>query len=210
VKRLFLLLLMMWVSLPLAAQTFEAGRHYTEFPFPQPVEGEKIEVREFFWYGCPHCYVLEPAINRWLKRKPANVVYVRTPGMAPHWVLDAQAFYAFEALGVLDKMHPLMFDAIHKDKQRFKSEDAIAAFAAKHGVDAKAFHDAFGSFGVRINLEKARQLNQAYTISSVPTLVVDGRYLTSPSMAGGEEQTMRVVDFLVKKAAAERQKGTAR
>lgn len=208
-KRLFVLLLMFF-TLPLSAQTFKAGEHYTEFPFPQTVEGDKIEVREFFWYGCPHCYALEPAINQWLKRKPAKVNYIRTPGVAPHWLLDAQAYYAFEALGVVDKMHPAMFEAMHKDKQRFKSEDALTAFVAKQGVDPKAFREAFGSFGVRINLEKAKQLNQAYAINSVPTIVVDGRYLTSPSMAKSDEATMQVVDFLVKKAAAERKRGAQR
>jgi len=210
VKRLSVLLLMMVFPLSLQAQTFKAGQHYMEFPFPQPVEGNKIEVREFFWYGCPHCYALEPAIHRWLKRKPANVNYVRTPGVAPHWLLDAQAYYTFEALGVVDKMHPAMFDAMNKNKQRFKTEEALAAFVAKHGVDPKAFRDAFGSFGVRIGVEKAKQLSQAYTINSVPTLVVDGRYLTSPAMAGGEDVTMQVVDFLIKKASAERKGKSAR
>lgn len=184
---------------------FEEGRHYAEVPFPQPVEtGKQIEVREFFWYGCPHCYTLEPSLNRWLKKKPANVAFVRTPGTAPRWLAHAQAFYTFEALGLAERLHPAFFAAVQRGKPPLNDEQSIAQFAKEHGVDPAKFREAFNSFGVRLNVEKAKRLNEAYGINSVPTITVDGRYVTSPAAAGGEEAVLEVIDFLVQKASRER------
>lgn len=186
---------------------FEEGRHYMVLPFPAAVEtGDKIEVREFFWYGCPHCHVLEPALANWLKKLPANAQFVRTPGTAPRWVIHGQAYYAFEALGVLEKLHGPFFKAMQDKPAAFNDEKAITDFAVSQGVDRKKFGEAFNSFGVRLKLEKAKQLNQDLNISSVPTFVVDGKYLTTAAMAGGEEQMLKLLDELIGKAAKERKK----
>lgn len=184
---------------------FEEGKHYAELPFPQPVEtGKQIEVREFFWYGCPHCYTLEPTLSRWLTKKPANAAFVRTPGTAARWLTHAQAFYTFEVLGVTERLHPAFFAAVQQGKRRLDDEQSLVQFAKEHGVDPAKFREAFNSFGVRLNVEKAKRLNEAYAVNSVPTITIDGKYVTSPSLAGGEEAVVRVIDFLVQKAARER------
>ena len=200
-------LILALLALPLAvgAAPFEEGRHYTELAFPQEVEtGKQIEVREFFWYGCPHCYTLEPTLERWLANKPKNVEFVRTPGAAPHWLLHAQVFYAAETMGVTAKLHPALFKAIHEQKRSLNDEASVLKFVAEQGIDAAKFKEALNSFGTRLKVEKAKRMNEAYTIHSVPMLVVDGKYLTGPSMAGGEAAVIKVVEFLVQKAAAER------
>lgn len=195
--------------LPVAAQSaaFEEGRHYLEVPFPQPVEtGERIEVREFFWYGCPHCYTLEPALERWLRNKPKNAEFVRTPWKDPRGVTQGQAYYAFAAMGVLDKLHPALFRAVHAQGRRLDDEASIAQFVAEHGLDPAKFRAALNSFGVRLNWEKAKRLNETYGVNSVPLLVVDGKYITSPLMAGSAEAAVNVVDQLVLRAARERKR----
>jgi thiol:disulfide interchange protein DsbA len=205
-KRLLALVVSLLALAPVLVHGgFEEGKQYAELPFPQPVETDKqIEVREFFWYGCPHCYTLEPGLSRWLKKKPSNVAFLRTPGTAQRWLVHAQAFYTFEALGVTERLHPAFFQAVQQGKRRLDDEQSIVQFAQEHGVDQTKFRDAFNSFGVRLDVEKAKRLNEAYAINSVPTITVDGKYVTSPSLAGGEEAVLRVIDFLVQKAARER------
>lgn len=189
----------------------EEGKHYMALPFPAAVEtGDQIEVREFFWYGCPHCYVLEPALTKWVKKMPANAQFVRTPGTAPRWMIHAQAYYAFESLGALEKLHGAFFKAVQEQPAAYNDEKAIAGFATKQGVDRKKFDETFNSFGVRLKLEKAKQLNQDLNISSVPAIVVDGKYLTTAAMAGGEEQMLKLLDDLIGKAAKERKKKPAK
>src|SRR3989344_4270459 len=178
----------------LARAEFTEGRQYMQVPFPTPVEtGNKIEVREIFWYGCSHCYVLEPGLTRWLKKLPANAQFVRTPATAsPRWVIHARAYYTFEALGALEKLHGAFFKAVQEQPGAFNDEKAIAGFATSNGVDRKKFDEAFNSFGVRLKLEKAKQLNQDLNISSVPAIVVDGKYLTTASRAGGEDAMLKL------------------
>lgn len=204
-KRMWLGILALLAALPLAAsaETFEAGRDYLEMPFASVSDGPRIEVREFFWYGCGHCYQFEPTIRQWLTRKPANVDFIRTPGMAPSWTIHAQAFYALENVGALDKLHESLFHAIQSG-QRLNSEAAITDFVASNGVDATKFRDAFKSFGVRMKMDRARQLWDEFRIDAVPTLVVANRYITSPSMVNGEARALEVVDFLIAKAAKEK------
>ncbi len=210
-KRVQAWLLIFLLTPLLASAGVEEGRNYQKLPFTVAVEtGNKIEVREIFWYGCPHCYVLEPGITRWLKKMPKNAQFVRTPGtVSPNWLLHAQTYYTFEALDALPKLHEVFFKGVQEQRQQLSTEDGIAKFVAAHGVDAKKFHEAFNSFGVRMKLEKAKQLNQDLNINSVPTVVVDGKYLTSPAMAEGEENFFQVLDFLINKAAKERKKKTA-
>lgn len=177
------------------------GQPYIELPITLEVESpNKVEVREFFWYGCSHCYSLEPGIESWLKRKPANATFVRTPAAVGSWALHAQAYYAFETLGVLERVHVPFFKAIHQQNRRFNNEAAIAQFAVEHGIDNARFREAFNSFGVRLKLDKARRLYEAAGIDGVPNLVIAGKYVTSPGIAGDPETMFKVVDELVKKA----------
>lgn len=183
----------------------QKGRDYLALKTAQPVEtGDKIEVREFFWYGCPHCYSIEPALENWLKRKPANVEFVRTPATAPHWLAHARAYYAFAALGATDRTHGAFFRAVHEQNRRLDNEQALAQFAQEQGIDPAKFQDAFNSFGVRTNVEKAKRMNATYQVTSVPMVAVDGKYLTSPSLTGGEDSFVKVLEELVQQAARER------
>jgi thiol:disulfide interchange protein DsbA len=219
-KRIFLAtLLSMSVLCAHAAEPFQAGRHYTELPFPQPTDtGEKIELREFFWYGCPHCYVLEAPLATYVRKLPKHAAFVRTPGVSPNWLVHAQAYYTFEILGVTAKLHAPFFEAWHAKGRRLNDAASIADFAAEHGVDKQKFLETFNSFAVRTRVERAKQQNVGYMVDGVPMLAVDGRYITSPIMAGGQERdearrnqlTMEVVDFLIQKAARERKKSPPR
>ncbi len=184
---------------------FEVGKHYVELGVAQQasVDG-KIEVREFFWYGCPHCYRLEPFLEAWLEKRPADVAYVRTPGVARSWISHAKAYYAFEALGITEKVHRPFFDAIHKGGQKLADESSIKAFLANYGVDGESFRKAFNSFGVRTQVEKAKQLNFRYGVESVPSITIGGKYKTSASMAGSERQLMQVIDHLIEKIRQQR------
>jgi protein dithiol oxidoreductase (disulfide-forming) len=198
---LFVLLL-----LPLAGQAqFLEGVEYTRVN-PQPVEtGSKIEVREFFWYGCPHCFSLEPFLETWLKTLPKNTQFVRTPAVFnERWAVHARAYYAFEALGITAKMHTALFYAMNVEKRPMNDAESIAALVAEKGGNRQAFLDAYNSFGMQANLNRATQLAHAYNIDSVPTLIVDGKYMTNANIAGGYDKVAKVLDFLIKKAAAER------
>src|SRR5216684_2660386 len=206
-KKLTYALLLCFSLMPGAGRAdYTEGIEYARLPQSQPVEtGNKIEVREIFWYGCPHCYSLEPAINKWLKTKPANAQFVRMPGiLGQNWEPHARAFYAFEALGVTNKLHGALFDAIHARNQALDNESGIAEFVAKHGVDREKFLNTYNSFSVTAQVKNAMLMGQRYGIEGVPTLIVDGKFKTSSSMVGGHDALMQLVDYLIKKSAAER------
>jgi protein dithiol oxidoreductase (disulfide-forming) len=193
------------LSFPAAAEFLE-GVEYQRLTNAQPVEtGQKIEVREFFWYGCPHCYVLEPHLEKWHKTMPKNAAFVRTPGaLNPHWMTHARTYYAFEALGLTDKLHRKLFDALHLQKQHLDDPQLIADFVRDNGGDRKAFLEAYNSFGVQTSVSRAQRLAQAIQLQSVPTLIVDGKYTTNANIAGGYDKVPAVLNHLVKLAAAER------
>jgi thiol:disulfide interchange protein DsbA len=213
-RKLFGFLLLILPALPASAATeFLEGVEYVRIP-AQPVEtGARIEVREFFWYGCGHCYALEPHLEKWLKTLPKNAQFVRTPGvfidrntgaLNEHWAVHARTYYAFEVLGVTARMHGPLFRAIHADKRPLFDLQTLAAFVAEQGGDGKAFLDAAKSFGVQASVNRALQAWRAFGLESVPTLFVDGKYMTNANIAGGYDKVPPVLDFLVRKAAAER------
>src|SRR6476660_4949545 len=208
-RRLYPWMLLLLLAPSNATMALEKGRDYVALANPQPVEtGAKIEVREFFWYGCPHCFALEPALASWLNRKPAYVEFVRTPATAPNWLIHAQAYYAFAALNATAKTHEALFHAIHQQNRKLNDEKSLAQFAAEQGIDAAKFTEACNSFGVRTNVEKAKRLSAAYQVTSVPMVAVDGKYLTSASMTGSEDAMMRALDQLVQQAHDERGKSS--
>jgi thiol:disulfide interchange protein DsbA len=198
-KTLTVGLLLLLSLLPVTSWAqYEAGKNYVVLSPPVPAEtGDKIEVREFFWYGCPHCYALEPYLEKWLQNVPPNVRFVRTPGVASRWLPDARAFYTFEALGVTAKVHKAFFDAIHQQGKQFDDEASVAQFLAPYGVDGETVRKVYNSFGVNTELKHAKQLNFRYAVDSVPTLTVAGRYKTDVSMAGGPDQLLVLIDYLV-------------
>jgi protein dithiol oxidoreductase (disulfide-forming) len=189
-----------------AAPVAQEGKDYIRLRQPQPVEttGNQIEVREFFWYGCPHCFSLEPLVERWLKRKPANAVFIRTPATFGQWVTHAQTFYAFEAIGALNRLHSAFFNALHKQNRKLNDQASIAAWVGEQGLSAEKFKEAFQSFGVKMKLEKTKKMiNElsAAGLDGVPAFLVDGKYLV---MTSGNADPLAIVDELVRKAAAER------
>jgi protein dithiol oxidoreductase (disulfide-forming) len=189
------------------AADYELGVHYEELRTPQPVQtGDQIEVVEIFWYGCPYCYSLEPHVHRWLENaKPDNADYVPMPAvLSEAWEIHARAFFAFELLGALDELHTRFFDAIHADRRRMRNAEEIAEFAAENGLEQQAFLDAYSSFAVDSKVRNAQVMAGRYQVTGVPTFIIDGRYKATASMAGSNEELMRVINYLVAKAADER------
>jgi protein dithiol oxidoreductase (disulfide-forming) len=179
------------------------GKDFVRLGTPAPVAAPagKIEVVEFFSYGCPHCYSFEPLLEPWIKKLPADVVFRRVPAaFNASWEGLAKIFYALEATGQLDAMHKRVFAAIHVQRQRLDKEADIAAFVKGAGGDDAKFLDAFKSFGVATKLRQGKQLAEAYKIDGVPTLGIHGRFFTSGSLAGTHERALAVADQLIRRA----------
>jgi thiol:disulfide interchange protein DsbA len=186
-----------------AVAAYDEGIEYLKINPPVGTENpHKVEVVEMFWYGCPHCYHFEPMLLQWLKHKPANVDFIRIPAVFPDrplWELHARAYYTAELLGVLNKTHEALFDAIHKQHQRLFDEESLANFYAKYGVDKKLFKETMHSFGVQMKVDRAKELSRRYGIDGVPTLVINGKYRTYASITNGEEGMLKVTDYLIEK-----------
>ena len=178
------------------------GTHYLRLTQPAPVAAPtgKIEVVEFFWYGCPHCNALEPTLDEWMKKLPADVAFRRVPvGFAAVHESHQRLFYALEAMGQLEAMHKRIFAAMHNGHQRLDKEADQVAFLKAQGVDTAKFSDHLKSFTVQTKARQAKQLSEAYKIDGVPALGVHGRFLTSGSMTGDNARALAVVDFLVQR-----------
>lgn len=208
IKRImhFVLIALLVTSLNVRAASWEQGVHYFELPNPQPVQtGDKIEVLELFWYGCPHCYALEPFIENWVQNKPKQAEYILMPGIfRKDTQFHARAFYTFETLGITDKVHRDIYDEIHQRENRIYNLSGLLEFAAKHGVEQNEFKKAFNSFAVDANVRNARLMFRKYEATGVPTIIVDGRYRITVASARGYEQLLDLINFLVDKAASER------
>ncbi|MEE9342960.1 MAG: thiol:disulfide interchange protein DsbA/DsbL [Gammaproteobacteria bacterium] len=202
-KKFWLMLSSLLLSVAVqAADLYSNGSEYTTLSNEQPVAaGEgKIEVLEFFWYACPHCYHLEPEVKAWLKTKPDDVTFTRAPAiLGPSWELLARAYFTADILGVLDKTHKPLFEYIHKERKKIRKVDDVKAFFVNHGVSKEDFDKTFNSFAVVTKTNRARQTRDRYQLNGVPAIVVNGKYMTSPSVAGGNEEVFKVVDFLVEK-----------
>ena len=187
-------------ALPLGAVRAQ-GAPFKVLKSPAPTDAEpgKIEVVEFFWFGCPHCYSLEPIISAWASRLPPDVVF-RRQHVPFREVKHQQLYFTLQSMGQdNEKVMMAVFNAIHQQKKRMTDPKEMATVLSAVGVDAKAFNDTFGSFGVRTRQQRANKLADAYDIDGVPAIGVNGKYLTAPSMAGSNEASLRVVDELVAK-----------
>lgn len=184
------------------------GKDYTVLPRPYPTEGGKnIEVIEFFWYGCPHCYELHPRIKSWLNRKPADVSFRYVPAVfRPTWAPGAKTFYTLEALGEKDRLHDKVYDAIHRDKIDLSKEEVLFDWVAKQGIDRQKFIDVYNSFSVQNQLSRSTHFSKDYGLTGVPAIAVEGKYLTSGRMGGTPEDTIRTLDELIEKARKEKTK----
>ena len=184
---------------PLAAAEYSEGEQYLRLSKPQPTSAtDKIEVVELFWYGCPHCYELEPHIQQWLESKPEDVVFVRMPAvLGPRWELLGKAFYTAGLLGVADKIHPALFEALHEKKQKLNDEAAVQDFFVNHGVKADDFRNTFNSFAVSVKMNNAKSMTRRYAITGVPTIIVNGKFSTGGRQAGNNANIIKVINYLV-------------
>lgn len=177
------------------------GRHYQVITPPLPTAPGKIEVVEFFWYSCPHCNAFEPKLAAWLKKLPPDVSFRRVPvAFRDDFVPQQRLFYTLEAMGKVDELHAKVFADIHQNRQPTDREDRILAFAEKNGLDRAKFQELYNSFNVSTKARKAKQLQDQYEVDGVPALGVAGRFYTDGTMAGGMDQALQVVDYLVAEA----------
>jgi thiol:disulfide interchange protein DsbA len=178
------------------------GRDYVRLNQPVAVPGGgKIDVIEFFSYGCPHCYTFEPMLEQWIKRLPPDVAFRRIPAaFNPVFEGYARLFYALEAVGQAEVLHKRVFAAIHVQRQRLDKEADIAAFVSSNGGDGAKVVAALKSFGVATKMRQAKQAMEAYKIDGVPSIGVHGRWFTSGSLANGNDKALAVVDYLIQQA----------
>jgi thiol:disulfide interchange protein DsbA len=173
---------------------------------PQPVEtGGRIEVIDFFWYGCPHCNDLQPALEAWINGKPADVALRRVPAiLSDSWAPHARIYYALEQLNEVERLHQKVYYSYHVEQLYMSKPDVVVEWAVKNGIDRKGWLDAYYSPEVDAKVERAKKLSEAYTVEGTPTLVVDGRYLTSGSLAPSLHGMIPVLEDLIRLARQER------
>jgi thiol:disulfide interchange protein DsbA len=207
-KKLFLFALVLVVPSLVFAQgkvtwdSIEGIEYQRVVPAQQTTaKNGQVEVVELFWYGCPHCYRLEPDLKKWLKNKPANVVFRRIPAqMNPGWKVHARLYYVAEILGVADKLHDAIFHEVQEKNNMLSTENAMAAFFVKHGISKDKFLKVYRSIGLRTRMAHGRGMGQRYGAHSVPTLIVNGKYRTNVTMAGGTHQGLfKVINELISK-----------
>ncbi len=183
-----------------ADDDFFAGVDYEVLPQPVPTDAPKgkVEVVEVFWYGCPHCYRFEPHLEKWLAHAPKTVHFVRIPAtLNPGWTIHARLYYALQLMGEIDRLHPLIFKAIHEQGRSLRNQRAIERFLEANGVDLEAFRAAFDSLEVQTRLREDRDRVRRYGIHGVPAVVVAGKYKTSGSLAGSYERMIQIIDYLI-------------
>lgn len=197
-KKLLVFIFLMFGSALLHAADYKEGTHYKKLPQQSADSGDKIEVEEFFWYGCPHCYSFEPYVQAWKKSKPANVVFKRVPAIfRPDWEIQARTYYALSNMGVIEDVHMKIFEAVHKDKKRLNTKAALTDFVVKNGVDKEMFLKEYDSFSVDGMVRKAKKKQKAYRLEGVPSVAVNGKYLTSGSMSGSYDNLIKIMDYLI-------------
>ena len=188
-------------SAPVLAQgvAFAEGIDYLSLDKRVPTDSEKgrIEVVEFFWFNCPHCNAFEPELAAWLKKMPKNVAFRRVPvAFNASFVPQQRLYFSLEALGLVEKLHGKVFDAIHNQKIKLDDGQAITAWVVQNGVDQAKFLAAYNSFSVETKTKKSSQLQEAYKVEGVPALGIAGRFYTDAGLAGGMTRALLVVEML--------------
>ncbi|MGF1642884.1 MAG: thiol:disulfide interchange protein DsbA/DsbL [Thiotrichales bacterium] len=198
----FLMFVPLWAGaeLPAKARAFQEGSHFETLPNPVASSDGKLEVIEFFWYGCPHCYRIEPYVKQWQASVGPDVRVVRMPGVLnANWSLLARAYYAAESLGVLDKVHEPFFQVIHDQGRRLGSEDAVLQVVNAVGVDGVAFREAMRSMGVESKVRRSIELGNDLQLSGVPALIVAGKYRVLNAGAANYQEMFQIVDYLLER-----------
>lgn len=205
IRKLFSILIALAGLAAFAPHASAQSPLYATLSPPQPVEGGgKVEVTEFFWYGCPHCYGMEPMINTWLKTKPADVVFKRVPTYNEAWAPMVTLYYTLESMGLIEQYHSKVFDAIHKDRVNLNNKGKRDEWLKANGIDPAKYAEVEKSFTVVTKVNRAKQLTNAYKVDSVPRFFVNGKYYTSPEQAGGADRIFLVVDSLINTARKEK------
>lgn len=183
----------------MAQMAFNEGVDYKLInPAVKTSNPQKVVVTEMFWYGCPHCFRFEPYIQNWAAGLPNTVIFEQTPSVLnPGWADHARTYYSLKLMGELEKIHDKFFDAIHVKRKRLNRLDAIAKFVDSQGVDEAKFRETYNSFPVDALLRKNLQKESKYGHNGVPSVIINGKYLTSGSMAGSNERFIQVINFLV-------------
>ncbi len=184
--------------------TYQAGKDYERIQpaAPTQVPDEQVEVVVLFWYGCPHCYHFDPLVADWAEQQPDTVKIRRMPlASSQRWSMFAEVFYAAKALGVLEAIHMPLFRAIHDERRRLFSRNALVEFCAQTaGVEQAEFRDAMDSLYVQAKLSRDKRLARQYQVTSVPNMIIHGRYRVSASTAGSPKRALKVADYLVKRS----------
>ena len=173
---------------------------------PQPVEtGEMIEVIDFFWYGCPYCYRLQPSLEEWAKRKPADVALRRIPAiLRDTWAPHARIFYTLEALGEVERLHQQVYHGYHVEKLRMSQPEVLEEWAERHGIARDKWAAAYRAEETDRKVEQAKAAVRRYAVTGTPSVVVDGRYLTSSAMSETLPGVIPIVEQLIERARTER------
>lgn len=194
---------------PQSPQLFQAGQDYRVLSSPVKTDAmlEKVEVVSIFWYGCPHCYALEPKIEQWQKTLPADVEFIRTPGFfGPNlWQTHARLYYTVRNMGLEEKVHAGIFSEIQNRRNQLKDGEQMAEFLNREfGVESNTFAKEFKAFGVNNQLQKAFFKLKGYELNGVPAIVIDGRYVVEPGLAGSLNNMPVIADFLIRKVKQDR------
>lgn len=185
------------------AAIFEAveGTHYERLPLPLRTRYPgKVEVTEYFSYGCPHCFQFDPLITAWASELPEGVVFNRTPAVwNPDYEVYAQSYYTAEALNIIEKIHIPLFRAIHVERKLLNDPESMARFFQRYGVDPMDFVKVYKSFGVRSAMQQAQARGRSYRVEGVPALIINGKYRVEGKLAGSNTNMLPIADFLIRK-----------
>jgi len=193
------------ITLPAAAQEIKRGIDYRVIPQQPVASGDKIEVIDFFWYGCPYCNELQPHLERWRKTAPADVVLRRVPVVRhDNWGPHARIYYALETLGEVERLHLQVYHGYHVEDLYMSKPEVMLEWATKHGIDREKWLAAYNAPDMAQKIERAKELTKLYDIQGTPSIVVDGRYLTSTSMTPNVAAIIPVLDGLIRLARQER------
>ena len=190
----------------LAQAAFQSGVHYTELSKPvQTADPSKIEVVELFWYGCPHCDSLDPALEAWKAQLPEDVQFVRLPVVfGRNWEMHARMFWVAKNLGILDQVHTPLFNALHRENKRLLREDEAVEFLARFGADPAVVRRELKGFATESGMRLADARARAYGISGVPAMVIDGRYVTGVGQAGSQQALFTLINALIEQRRSAR------
>ncbi len=199
-RKLSVLAMLCLLSFNLQARDYTPGKHYTVLDKPVPTQtGDKIEVLEFFWYGCPHCFSFEPTLKKWKQTLPEKVQFIRMPApLNPRWMVHTKAYYTLDSMGEIEKHHDAIFNAMHVKRKRILDKDSVADFLAERGVNQDSFLSNFDSFAIDMRARQAMQIGQQYNLHGVPALTVNGKYIISAEQAGSYQAMVDIADYLIK------------